>query len=293
MNRISPPKSAPDIARLVTRDASIAHCILPAWEAGDYVSVSNPASVAVSFTGQRNATVELAGALRLERTIPAGSVGTAGETAIAWIRVKEPSECLEVTASAALRESIAAELGVPQHRDLADLYGVSDPIAWALSARLRSLVRAGDARDALEPEALIRRLYARVFALRFGGKLAVRGDGGLSRARLALLFDWIEAHLDEDITIARLAAVAALSHAHFIRSFTRSVGVSPSRYVRARRLERAREQLANGASVTAAAHFSGFLSLSQFRRAFHGYFGHAPRATPRRGADRRIRSEDS
>jgi AraC-like DNA-binding protein len=54
--------------------------------------------------------------------------------------------------------------------------------------------------------------------------------------------------------------------------------------VRARRLERAREQLAAGATVAVAAHFSGFLSLSQFRRAFLNHFGHVPRLTPRRGA---------
>jgi AraC-like DNA-binding protein len=280
---------APDIARFENTVASIAHCILPPWDAGDYLSVSNPASVAVAFTGQRKATVELDGARRQQRTIPAGSFGTAGHAPIVWIRVKEASECLEVTASADLRASIAEEWGVPHHRDLDDLHGLSDPIIWSAAAQFRSVLRAGAAADALEVEALVRRLYSRVLAIRFGGKPAVRGDGGLGRGRLALLFDWIEAHLGEEITVARLADAAALSQAHFIRSFTRSVGVPPYQYVRARRLERAREQLASGATVAVAAHFAGFSSLSQFRKAFHRHFGHAPHVTPPRGSHVRKR----
>jgi AraC family transcriptional regulator len=282
-----------DIVRFSNADASIAHCIFPAWEAGEYISVSNPASVAVAFTGQRQSTVELHDGRRGERTIPAASYGTAGAEPISWIRVKEPSECLEVTASPALRAAVAGELSVSQHRELADLHGSGDPIVWSIAARLRAMLRAGAATDAMEIEALVRRTYARVLTLRFGGKPAARGDGGLGRARLSLLFDWIEAHLGEEIAIARLAAVAALSHAHFIRSFKRSVGVSPHHYVRSRRLERAREQLATGASVAVAAHSTGFLSASQFRKAFFIHFGHAPHLTPRRGAQAWIHPEDS
>jgi AraC-like DNA-binding protein len=282
-----------DIVRFANEHASIAHCIFPAWEAGDYVSVSNPASVAVSFTTQCKATVQLHDARRADRAIPAGSFGTAGAAPISWIRVREPSECLEITASAALRSAIAEELGVPRHRDLDDLHGSSDPIIWIATAQLRSIVRTSAPTDAMETEALVRQAYARVLTLRFGGKPAARGDGGLGRARLRLVFDWIEAHLGEQITIGRLAALAALSHAHFIRSFKRSVGVPPHRYVRSRRLERARELLASGASVAVAAHSSGFLSLSQFRKAFFFQFGYFPHLAPRRGAKVWIRPEDS
>lgn len=107
--------------------------------------------------------------------------------------------------------------------------------------------------------------------------------------RLRWLVDWIEAHLDEDITIAQLAGVVSLSHAHFIRSFARTLGMSPHQYVRTRRMQRAREQLARGASVAAAAHAVGFASVSQFRSAFRHTFGHVPRLTPQRGGREWIR----
>ena len=106
----------------------------------------------------------------------------------------------------------------------------------------------------------------------------------LADHRLRWLVEWIDAHLDEDISIVQLAAVVSLSHAHFIRSFARTMGMPPHQYVRARRMQRAREQLARGASVAAAAHAVGFASVSQFRSAFRHTFGHVPRLTPQRGA---------
>jgi AraC family transcriptional regulator len=106
----------------------------------------------------------------------------------------------------------------------------------------------------------------------------------LSAVRLRWLVEWIDAHLDKDIGTAQLAAVVSLSHSHFIRSFARTLGMPPHQYVRARRMQRARDQLARGASVAAAAHAVGFASVSQFRTAFRHTFGHVPRLTPQRGA---------
>ncbi len=50
--------------------------------------------------------------------------------------------------------------------------------------------------------------------------------------------DHIEAHLAEALTVDRLAAVAGLSRAHFVRQFTAAVGLPPSDFVAARRMER-------------------------------------------------------
>src|SRR5215216_2783517 len=131
-----------DIARFINADISIAHCVFPAWEAGDFISISNPSSIAVSFTEQRKATVQLYESRRIDRNIPAGSFGTAGVAPIAWIRVREPSECLEVTASPALRISMAEELRIRHLSDLDDLHGSRDAIVWSVAARLRALLRA-------------------------------------------------------------------------------------------------------------------------------------------------------
>jgi AraC family transcriptional regulator len=54
------------------------------------------------------------------------------------------------------------------------------------------------------------------------------------------VYDHIEAHLDNRLTLTDLAAVACLSPYHFSRSFKQAVGIGPQRYVTKRRLERAK-----------------------------------------------------
>ena len=65
-------------------------------------------------------------------------------------------------------------------------------------------------------------------------------SSGLSRERLQRVRDYIEAHLDDRLTLTNLAAVACLSSYHFSRSFKLALGVGPRRYVMQRRLERAK-----------------------------------------------------
>jgi AraC family transcriptional regulator len=71
-------------------------------------------------------------------------------------------------------------------------------------------------------------------------KIAAAMSNGLSRERLQRVRDYIEAHLDDRLTLADLAGVACLSPYHFSRSFKRAVGVGPHRYVVERRIARAK-----------------------------------------------------
>ena len=71
-------------------------------------------------------------------------------------------------------------------------------------------------------------------------KIMPAPSSGLSRERLQRVRDYIEAHLEDRLTLADLAGVACLSPYHFSRSFKEAVGTGPQRYVMRRRLERAK-----------------------------------------------------
>jgi AraC family transcriptional regulator len=77
-------------------------------------------------------------------------------------------------------------------------------------------------------------------ARRFVEHLPLPASDGLSPERLRRVRDYIEAHLDEDLSLTVLADIACLSPYHFSRSFKQAAGVGPQRYVIQRRLERAK-----------------------------------------------------
>jgi len=100
---------------------------------------------------------------------------------------------------------------------------------------------------------------------------------GLDRRRLTRVKEYIEAHLEGDLTIAQLAKVASLSQFHFARAFKSAVGQSPHQYVSAHRLERAKELLTQGdqplLDIAVALSFS---SQANFTRAFRIGTGMTP-----------------
>jgi AraC family transcriptional regulator len=77
-------------------------------------------------------------------------------------------------------------------------------------------------------------------AQHFVGHLPLPTSKGLSPERLRRVREFIEAHLDEDLSLTVLADIACLSPYHFSRSFKEAAGVGPQRYVIQRRLERAK-----------------------------------------------------
>jgi transcriptional regulator GlxA family with amidase domain len=102
-----------------------------------------------------------------------------------------------------------------------------------------------------------------------------------SAARPALreLQAWIAGHLDEDLSVAVLAARAHLSERSFARAFRAEVGQTPAAYVETLRVERARALLEDGAaSLEAVARAAGFTSTEVLRRAFHRRVGVSPAA---------------
>jgi AraC family transcriptional regulator len=94
-----------------------------------------------------------------------------------------------------------------------------------------------------------------------------RVRGALGKDVLQRLRDYIVAHLDEPIEVAALAEIAGRSEFHFTRVFTRSVGVTPHRYVVHQRLQRAVELLRDGRSGLAEiAASTGFADQSHLSR---------------------------
>jgi AraC family transcriptional regulator len=101
--------------------------------------------------------------------------------------------------------------------------------------------------------------------------------GGISKARLQRVLDFIHENSHADLRLQDLAQVAEMSVFHFARLFRATVGMSPHRYLTEERLRRAKSLLHLGTrTVAEIAAEIGFSSTGHLSRAFRRYVGVSP-----------------
>jgi len=121
-----------------------------------------------------------------------------------------------------------------------------------------------------------------LFAARFinavsGRRRKPTGGEARDRRRAVEAALWIDAHSHEVIDLDRVASHAALSPFHFLRLFTKVLGVSPHQYLVRSRLRHAARLLAEDQRlITDVAFDVGFADLSNFVRTFHRAAGVSP-----------------
>jgi AraC family transcriptional regulator len=151
-------------------------------------------------------------------------------------------------------------------------------IAYAISSELQCETSAGG----LLADTLATSFAARLVQAHLGSSLSrlVTRPGGrhaVDRRRLLRVLDYIEANLEGDLTVDRLASIACLSQFHFARAFKAAIGQSPHRYVSGRRLQRAKALLAGGnRTLVDIALALSFSCQANFTRAFRQATGQTP-----------------
>jgi AraC family transcriptional regulator len=102
---------------------------------------------------------------------------------------------------------------------------------------------------------------------------------GLPARMLRNIEEYIDVHLEKELSVEELASHLGISPSYFARSFRSSVGLAPHAYVMRRRLLRAQELLANtDLPLIDIALATGFADQSHFSRRFHQMTGVPPRA---------------
>lgn len=116
-------------------------------------------------------------------------------------------------------------------------------------------------------------------------KITVRQAGAMNDAkalsyqdRMRKVFDYISAHLHDDLSVEKLSHVAHFSKHHFHRQFSAYTGISVGKYIQLLRLRRASYQLAfrkNDRIIDIALN-AGFENPESFSHAFKKMFGQTP-----------------
>ncbi|MFI0394708.1 helix-turn-helix domain-containing protein [Paracoccus jiaweipingae] len=138
-----------------------------------------------------------------------------------------------------------------------------------LSRLMAGLTGAGLAGDLLRSQEIAAEIRSTILTdPRLGAARAPRLRGGLGPGRARRIRDFIEAHLDDSLTLDVLAQQAGLSPWHFQRMFRVSFGLPPHGWVERRRIARAETLLRAGTPVAQVASACGFCHQSHLTRAF-------------------------
>lgn len=193
--------------------------------------------------------------------------------------VSRPATSLLLRLSPAHLCAVAEDMGQGSCGvDLVPSIHIRDPHIERIGWMMQAEEQAGYPGRRIFADSLATALAARLIALQSRSITApARPARALPAWRVRQVIEYIDSHLDQDLTLAELAAVAEFSVSHFKVLFREAVGVPVHRFVVDRRIERARLLLLQGRkSITDIALEAGFAHASHLARCMRRAYGLRP-----------------
>ena len=163
--------------------------------------------------------------------------------------------------------------------ELVPRFAILDPMLEQLAIAITSALRDGTAGDELYIDTLAQMMAVHLARSHSAQSRPLRTAPvpSMSGWRMRRVIDYIEEHLDGNLSLEAMAAEVEISPVYLARAFKTAIGQSPHRYVLSRRIERAKELLRNSdIPVVDVALSSGFSSQSHLSYWFQRYLGVSP-----------------
>lgn len=164
--------------------------------------------------------------------------------------------------------------------ELKPQFATLDPLVYQIVQALKSELEFGGVGGHLMVESLTTSLFIHLLRCYSTRKLNIAEcTGGLSKAQVRQVMAFIEAHLEQDLSLDAIANLVQLSPHYFASLFKQSVGQSSHQYILQSRIERSK-QLLKQADLTIAqvTQCIGFQNQSHFTTAFRRMVGCTPKA---------------
>ncbi|MEH2245674.1 AraC family transcriptional regulator [Nostoc sp.] len=102
-------------------------------------------------------------------------------------------------------------------------------------------------------------------------------EDGLPKYKLKQAFEYVAAHLHQDVSLVEISEELGISQYYFCRLFKKSTGMSPHAYLIQQRVERSKQLLKQrGRTINEIAVECGFANPSHFAKCFRRYTGISP-----------------
>lgn len=231
--------------------------------------------VAGSFTTTKHS---VNGARRVTNRAPGNMclVPSGQPVSIDW---SNEAECITIALEPALVARAAAESAYGGKIELKEVDDENDPLIWQIALALLAESAAQEPVGRLYAESLTHTLAFHLFRhYNVAGQQGIASIGGLTGHRLRLATEYINAHLAEDLALADIALVVDLSPFHFARAFKRTTGLTPQQYLMQRRIELAKDLLAQAKlPIIEVSAQVGFRHQSHFTTFFRRYTSMTPK----------------
>jgi AraC family transcriptional regulator len=166
------------------------------------------------------------------------------------------------------------------HVELLPIINPADPLIYSIGLTLKAELESGGVGGRMYVDAMTTALIAHLLRHYSVQKYSLPPVvNGLPKHTLQQVVDYIHEHLDRDLTLATLAAIAQISPSYFSNLFKQSTGLSPHQYVIRCRVDRAKQLLRQGKlSIAEIAYNLGFTHQSHFSHHFKRLVGSSPKA---------------
>ena len=157
---------------------------------------------------------------------------------------------------------------------------LDDPLLHHIAAVLQAAVAAEGMADRLYAEALANALADHLLRRYAAGRQSAGAlPGGLTPFKLRRTVAYIQAHLERELPLVELAAIAQTSSSHFTRLFKQATGRTPHQYVLWCRMEQAKRLLIEtDVPLIEIAYQVGCTDQSHFTALFRQYVATTPKA---------------
>jgi AraC family transcriptional regulator len=202
------------------------------------------------------------------------------------VLLPNPFDALILYVTRAALDDVAYALQAPRVERLAWPHGVLDPIVHHLGKTLLSSLEHPLQTPKIFLDHVLQALNCH-FVSSYGGVAipAPRFRGGLSPWQMRRATELMEAHLDGNIALQKVAAACELSVSHFARAFKTTFRRPPYKWLLERRVDRARDLMMNSRLPLAdIAARCGFPDQSALNRSFRRVHGVTPGIWRRRTA---------
>jgi AraC family transcriptional regulator len=174
--------------------------------------------------------------------------------------------------------AVAHETIDPDRVEILPHFPQPDPLIHQIGLALKASLENKGPLNRLYIESLMMTLALHLLQRYSSQSQPIATSGELPQTRFSAVIDYVEAHLDQNISLTELAALSQMSLHYFARLFKQTVGLSPHQYVTQQRIERAKQLLLQrGFTMAEVAHRVGFADQSHFNRHFKNLVGVSPK----------------